>query len=473
MNTARRIAFNFLSLTSAEVISKILQIFVFIYLARAFGKDGFGIFSFGLSFAFIIVIFANFGLSTLLVREISRNKRLASKYLSNALISKIFLSILTFLLTYVFLNIMDYTPETKIVAYIMVIFAVIQSYTDLFYSIFQAFEKMYYDSIIKVLRMIILTTLVYYAIKNNMGLVISSLIFPLTEIVILLIASAIVYTKFTKISFNFNYEFSKSLLKKSSLFSLTIGFAGIYTYIDSVMLSKIRSTTEVGIYAAAANIIIALIFIPMMYGNAIYPVISRFFITSKNSIKSAYGKSFKYMLILGLPISAGLYILSDKIIPILYGSQYIASVAALSILSWYLFLRFLNVVSGFTLSSINKQSSRVLSQGIAVLVNVILNLIFIPLYGFIGAAIATVIAEIAFFIIYMYFISKYGLGVKLIGVFIRPVIATAIMIFSLSFIENLFVAIVLGGLVYIIALFALGTIDKEDRLIFKKVMKNI
>jgi len=473
MNTARRIAFNFLSLTSAEVISKILQIFVFIYLARAFGKDGFGIFSFGLSFAFIIVIFANFGLSTLLVREISRNKKLASKYLSNALISKIFLSILTLFLTYVFLNIIGYTDETKVVAYIMVIFAIIQSYTDLFYSIFQAFEKMYYDSIIKVLRMVILVALVYYAIKNSMGLVISSLIFPLTEIVILLIASAIVYTKFTRMSFSFDYKFSKVLLKKSSLFCLTIGFAGIYIYIDSVMLSKIRSTTEVGIYAAAANIIIALIFIPMMYGNAIYPVISRFFITSKSSIKSAYGRSFKYMLILGLPISAGLYILSDKIILILYGSQYIASVAALSILSWYLFLRFLNVVSGFTLSSINKQSSRVLSQGIAVLINVILNLIFIPLYGFIGAAIATVITEIAFFIIYMYFISKYGLGVKIMGIFIRPVIATAIMIFSLSFINNLFVAIVLGGLIYVIALFALGTIDKEDKLIFSKVIKNI
>ena len=248
---------------------------------------------------------------------------------------------------------------------------------------------------------------------------------------------------------------------------------GIYTYIDSVMLSKIRSTTEVGIYAAAANIIIALIFIPMMYGNAIYPVISRFFISSKSSLKYAYERSFKYMLILGLPISAGVYILSDKIISIVYGSEYFASVAVLSILSWYLFLRFLNVVSGFTLASINKQSSRVLSQGIAVLINIILNLIFIPKYGFIGAAIATVITEIAFFIIYMHFITKYGLGVKLTRIFVKPIIATAIMIFALSFIGNLFISIVLVIIVYVIALLALGTIDKEDKIIFKKVMKNI
>jgi len=239
------------------------------------------------------------------------------------------------------------------------------------------------------------------------------------------------------------------------------------------MLSKMRSTTEVGIYAAAANIIIALIFIPMMYGNAIYPVISRFYITSRKSLKSAYERSFKYMLIIGLPISAGLYFLSDKIISIFYGSEYIASAAVLAILSWYLFLRFLNVVTGFTLSSINRQASRILSQGVTALVNIILNLILIPLYGFIGAAIATVITEIIFFLIYTSFIVKYRLGIKFVSIFIRPVIATVIMIVSLSFIGNILIAIVLGGSIYFTALFVLGTIDKEDKLIFNKIMKNV
>ena len=125
MNTARRITFNFLSLTSAEVISKILQLIIFVYLARTLGKDDFGIFSFGIAFALLIIIIANFGLSTILVREISRNKKLASKYISNALVSKIVLSAITLLLAYVFLNLMGYDDKAILVAYIMVSFAII------------------------------------------------------------------------------------------------------------------------------------------------------------------------------------------------------------------------------------------------------------------------------------------------------------------------------------------------------------
>ncbi|MFH0868041.1 MAG: flippase [Candidatus Woesearchaeota archaeon] len=473
MNTARRLTTNFLSLTISEIISKLLQLVIFVYLARSLGKADFGIFSFGVAFSFLIVIIADFGLSTLLIREISRDKKTASKYLSNSLIVKILLSVITIISAYLFLNIMNYSPEVKLVAYIMLLFTLIQSFTNLYYSIFRAFERMYYDAVIKVLRMVILVGMVFYAIKNNYGLFAASLSFPLTELIVLVITSLVVYSKFIKLSFEFDYQFSKKILKQSSMFCLSLVFSGLFMYISTIMLSKFRSASDVGIYSAAANIILALIFIPMMYGNAIFPVISRFFITSKSSLKFAYERSFKYMLIIGLPVSVGIYVLSDKIISILYGNQYMASAIVLSILSGYLFLRFLNVVSGFALSSINRQGSRVLSQGTAALVNIILNLILIPLYGVVGAAIAAVITEIIFFFMYISFIIKYGLKIKFTRLFIRPVIASAVMIFLLSFIGNLFIAVISGAFIYFIALFILRTIDKEDKLIFSKVVKNL
>ena len=68
MNTARRITSNFLSLATSEIISKILQLVIFVYLARVLGKEDFGIFSFGIAFSLLIVIISDFGLSTLLIR---------------------------------------------------------------------------------------------------------------------------------------------------------------------------------------------------------------------------------------------------------------------------------------------------------------------------------------------------------------------------------------------------------------------
>ena len=108
--TSRRIAANFLSLAGSQFISRIVQLAIFVYLARFLGKNDFGIFSFGLAFAFLFVIIADFGLSTLIVREISRDKKSAPKYLSNSITIKLLLSAIAFVSAYLFLNMAGY-PE--------------------------------------------------------------------------------------------------------------------------------------------------------------------------------------------------------------------------------------------------------------------------------------------------------------------------------------------------------------------------
>ena len=98
----------------------------------------------------------------------------------------------------------------------------------------------------------------------------------------LLFAFVIVSAKFAKVDLRLDFEFSKSILKESYILFLSLLFATLYLYVDVVMLSKMRTNAEVGIYSAASNIVIALIFVPLMYANSIYPTISRFYITSKN-----------------------------------------------------------------------------------------------------------------------------------------------------------------------------------------------
>ncbi|MBI2647026.1 oligosaccharide flippase family protein, partial [Candidatus Woesearchaeota archaeon] len=146
MKTARRITSNFISLALSELISKIIQIIIFIYLARIFGKLEFGKFGFGFAFATIIAVIADFGINTLLIREISRDKKNVGKYVSNALTIKCFLSLITFFIASIFLIIGKYSKDTVAIAYIMLVFMVLQTFTDLFYSVFRAFEKMYYDA---------------------------------------------------------------------------------------------------------------------------------------------------------------------------------------------------------------------------------------------------------------------------------------------------------------------------------------
>ena len=472
--TARRITTNFVSLVTAEIISRLLQFVIFVYLARSLGKEEFGVFSFGLAFALIVMVIVDFGLNQLFVREVSRNKALASKYLFNGIIMKIFLAVVAMSFAYLFLNVMDYSTQTKAVAYIMLFFALLQSFNELCFSMFRSFERMHYEMFIKISRMLLLVGLVFYLVMNKYGLVLSVMAFPSVEFIVLCAAALLVYSKFARTSSEFDYKLIKTMAKESSLFFFSAVFTTLYLYVNQIMISKLRSTAEVGVYSAAANIVIALIFIPLMYANSIYPVISRFYITSKKSLKLVYEKSFKYMLLLGLPIAAGIYSLSNKIIMILYGKDYMDSAIILAILSGYIFLKFLNPVTGYTLMAINKQGTRLFGQASASVINIVLNFILIPRYGIAGAAVSTLITEIIFFIIYSSFAGKYGFSLKFLMKFVyKPLIAAALMVFSLFFVENLFLAIFVGFFVYVLSLLLLRIVDSEDKQIFYRIVKNI
>ena len=472
MNTHRRITANFLSLVFSEFASKTIQLLVFVYLARALGKGGFGIFSFGLAFGLLAAILTDFGLNSLLIRDISRNRKDAGKYLSNAVMVKIFLGLATILLAYIVLELMGYDKESKIIAYIMLAFAILQTFTELYSSIFRAFERMHYDAFIKVLRMVVLSTMAFYSLKINVSLIAASVLFPITELMVLMAAIFLAYAKFVKKSFGFDLDFSKSLLRESSFFCLSIAFAGLFLYIDWIMISKFYSPSEVGIYAAASNIALALLAIPMMYGNAVYPVISRLYLSSKKNLTFLYERSFKYMLLIGIAISAGIYATSSKIISVFYGKEYLASSIVLSIIGWHLCLRFANIMSGFTLSAMDRQRSRVLSQGVVVASKIALNFVLIPFYGIVGAAFATLITEAIFFISYNFFVSRYGIKINVIKPFIKPIIAALIMIMALYFVENFFIAVIVGIFAYAASLFVLRAIDMEDKKIINKVIGN-
>ena len=154
MGTARRIGKNTLYLGTAEVVSRALQFIVMLYAARLLSQQSFGKFSFAVSLSFIAVILADLGINTLLVREISRNKSLASKYFINAFSIKILLSIITLLVVVLVLNALSYPPDTREIVYIIWLFTILSTFTELFYSIFRAFEMMLYDALLKILRMV-------------------------------------------------------------------------------------------------------------------------------------------------------------------------------------------------------------------------------------------------------------------------------------------------------------------------------
>lgn len=147
MNVPQRIAKNVSILFLSQMVGYVLGFFTLMYSARYLGVEGFGILSFALAFTGIFTVLMDLGLNTLTIREVARNKSLAQKYISNITLIKLLLSLSTFCLIFLIINIVGYNPQTMSVVYVIALYAILTTFSQLFYSVFQAHEKMEYQSL--------------------------------------------------------------------------------------------------------------------------------------------------------------------------------------------------------------------------------------------------------------------------------------------------------------------------------------
>ncbi len=476
MSKVRRIAKNTTILFLSQIISYILIFFYTIYIARYLGADGFGILSLALAFSGIFSIIADLGLSTLTVREVAKDKSLTKKYLENALLIKIILAFLTFGLIVLFLNLLGYPQETKIVVYLVSLSIILTSMSGIFYSIFQAYEKIEYQSIGQILVSIIMFLGVIGAIYYKFDVIGFSFLYLASSGVILFYNLIIYILKFSIPKLEYNKQFWKNIIKDALPFGLT-GISGtIYTYIDSVMLSLIQGNEVVGWYNAAYRIVLFLLFIPSTINVTIFPSMSQSHISSPDLLKLINEKYFKFMIIIGIPLGVGTTLLADKIILLIFGQGYLNSIIALQILIWTIVFTFAGAGFARVLEATNKQLILTKISGICMIINIFINLILIPRYGLIGASISTVLTEIVLVVGIFKVSYNYGFRIKTKKIFkdlLKIIIASLIMSIIILYLKdwNLLILSFISILVYLSSLYALKGIDKEDIIIIKQIFK--
>lgn len=473
MNTTQNIAKNVSVLGVSSVITSVLGFFLLIYIARYLGEVEFGKYSFAMSFTALFIIFANFGINNLIIREIARNKELTNEYLTNVLVIKLPLSFLAFGFIVLAINIMNYPQDTTYAVYLFGIYMILASFGMTFRSIFQAYEKMEYDAIVVIIEKIILLSLVLFALFSGYGLIELAYVYVFTGIASVTLSATIVLMKIAKPKPRIDLSLWKTLIIGSIPFGLNALFGVLFFQIDTVMLSVLKDDAAVGIYNAAYNPLLALGVVPSVFIAAIYPVMSRFFVSSKTSLEVLTELSSKYMAIIGFPVSMGCFVLADRFIELFYANQFSASIVAFQILAFFIPLRWVSSITGTLLTSTNKQGFRTLSVGLSAFFNIILNAAMIPRLGYIGASIATVLSEVFLYFIFIYFINKYYKKLKLCKHFIKPLIASLTMggfIFYFNS-ANLFLLVASAGIVYFMMLLLLKTFTEEDKNIFKQVIK--
>ncbi|MEN6592273.1 MAG: flippase [Methanobacterium sp.] len=471
MSDARTIAKNTSVLYIAQIITYVLGFFLTVYTVRYLSVDGYGILSAALALTGIYVVFGDLGLSTLTVREVARDRSLTKKYVGNTTVIKLFLSLFTFLLTVLTVHIIGYSETTVIVIYILTAAFIFNAFSSIFYSIFQSYQKMEYQSVATILNSAVMLLGTLLAIYLGLDVIAFAFIYLIANAINFLYILVTYTWKFYLPNVEMDLNFWKPTIKEALPLSITSLFAVLIFRIDSVMLSVMSSMEAVGFYSAAYRLMEALIFFPQVYTTAIFPVFSKLYVSSINPLKGAYIKSFKYLTILSLPIAVGITLLAEPIILLLFKPDYIPSILALQIVVWVLPFIFINYIQGSLLTAMNRQVTYLKITAASLVLNVGMNLVFIPLYSYLGAAFVTVITEIFSVALGFYVLSKLLAKVKVHEILFKPAIACLVMaLFILLVQTNLFLEIAISAVIYFVVLIALKGFTPEDYDLFRQIL---
>jgi len=391
----------------AELVDKGIGLLIIIWVARYFGPEIYGKYAFALSFVSLFAIFSDFGFSTLTVREVSRNKSRTREYIDNILAMKLVLGLITLGLIVLFIQFLDKEPEVVKLVYFLGIYVVINTFNSFFRSIFQANEKMQYEPACSAIQSLSRLGLVAFFILNKNSILEISYAYIGASLIGTFLSMGTVWYFFSRFFLKVDFKICKEILREAWPFALGGMFIIALDRINILMLSLMKTDLVVGWYNAAYQPTLNLMIIPALFMASVYPKLSYFYLNSKDFLIKLYERSLKYIFFLSIILFPLLFIFARQIILLLYGVSYTNSIIIFRILLWASFFAFMNSVFIYTLNAINKRIIYTKIIALGLVINIILNFLFIPKYSYIGASISALILQFLIFLLLFLSVRKF------------------------------------------------------------------
>lgn len=462
---------NNIILLIGTLTNRLTLFLLFIIIARKLGSIGFGEFYFLFSLVSIFSIFANFGMEILTVREIANNKNEINWYYPNVFLMKLFLSIISIGCIFIYLLIFDYPDEIIIagtIAAVLVLLNTNMAHTE---SILRGMEKFKIVALIQIFHGMICLLIGIIVLNYTNNLIFVMIGFIMAYGIMAIISNLPIYLGMNIKLMNINFSRWKEILKMSYPFVLTSGLAILYYRMDILLLSKLAGDESVAWYGAASRIIENYGLIPGIFVSSIFPMLSRKFQSEQVSLERIANLSLKYLIILSIPITIISVIDAKKIIILFYGDDYIKSVLPFQVLCIRAFSFFVTTLMGHLLFTANLQKLYMYFTLVVVIMNIILNIILIPLLGFLGPPITISITTIIATYLHVCYVKKYVCNIRLPKEWWKylaaGIVTVTVLLFSLF---NIFLDILLVLFSYCATLLILKAFDDFDISIFRNLV---
>ena len=409
-----RILKNTSTLFGAHLIGRLGSLVLTLWLMpRVFTESEIGGYFVAIALTNLIASVTELGIHNPLIREMTLDLQQTRHYLGNALLVRLILSVVAYTLMIISGVSLGYASTIVTMIAYLGLAEIVNSIAQLYRCVFRAHEEMKYEALTVVAERGVFFLVGGGAILLGYGLVNVCQVMLIASCINLILSIGFTRYRFTPLRFEPSRQIVVVLMQQALPFAVGNLFNLLYFRVDAIMLSKL---SPYGVdantwYGLAYTIVNAFTTLPgaFMMG-AMFPVLSRAYEKERDRLSEAYTFGVRWMVICGVPLAVGLAVLSHEITVVLfstYAQDTVAKIAtALRWLSASGGMIFLTTVVLTMLRAADKRRAFSLLMGTTALLNIGLNLILIPRFSHVGAAVAMVISEAYLLIVGFGYISK-------------------------------------------------------------------
>jgi len=449
---------------TAKVAARLIALVTVLYMIRKLGPSPYGSFTALVNLSAIASVLLDLGFNVLFVREGARHHDQIQRYLRNVMSLRLFMSAAAFVVLAALVVPLG-------LGYLLLpgfVLMVLTSYSSLLRNGLYAVQQLGFEAIGVILESLVLLVLILYGGFTNQPVQYYVWAYAGQYAFSCIYFSVVLALKrIAVIGWSFDAALLREWFWKGLPFALTFILTILYFRIDQPLIVVFKGLHQAGLYAAAYKPIESLLFVPITFLSVVFPVLSVYYHERRAELLDAVNRFYKGLLLMGWPVSVGIFVLAHPLTPLLLGHGFLDSEPAMRILALALGIAFVNNAFIGALNASDRQTSFSWAAGWSVVANVALNLVLIPLFGYQGASWATVMTELVLFAAGWILTARYVGRIAIFTLSWRVIVAGLVMavaIFPLRDLDGLKVAIpiVAGAVVYGAAVLLLRALSGEE-----------
>jgi O-antigen/teichoic acid export membrane protein len=444
-----------LRLSIGDLLAKIFSFLAFVYLARVLGVEDYGTLEFARAALVYVLLFGDLGLEFWATRQAARGADLTT--LAGRVIPlRALFGCATFLTLLGLLAVLPTSARAKTLVVIFAAALVPQS-VSLRWA-FMGTQQMRQVALALVLAQSLFLAGTLLVVRGPVDLYTVAVVYMVAE----LAAAGWLLRRFATrhggLRFRFTLRGALAAVRSALPLGAAHGLAFMSFNFDSLLLGVLQGPVAVGLYGAAYKPVTVLLAVPVTYFVGLFPVLSRTWAAGPAAFDSLVRRSLLLAATFAVPVGVGGMLVAAPVLDLLFGVRYAAAVPALQILVWSAVLVMLRGTLRQGLNAAGYAMVDLRCAGLATGLNVLLNLAVIPVWGFMGAAGATLASEIVWLAAATHAFKRHVVVIHMWRVLMRPVAAGAVMAVTMVLASPLPwpARLVLGVAVYSVVLLVLG-----------------